>query len=116
MLTNHSKSALFYSNVTIYLGLCLKINKQQFYNQLKFVFAKNFGIAWLGSNPSYAPEKDNETELLLKDFIMATNLLSLLAISYQDVLFRLSFLTMGMQIPKKVIKGGFYSECAHQSH
>ena len=29
------------------------INKERFYDRLKFVFAKNF--AWLGSNPSYAP-------------------------------------------------------------
>ena len=45
LLTNHSKSALFYSIVTIYLlGLCLRINKQRFYDRLKFVFVKNFGI------------------------------------------------------------------------
>ena len=30
------------------------INKKRFYDRLKFVFEKNF--AWLGSNPSYAPE------------------------------------------------------------
>ena len=36
------------------------INKERFYDRLKFVFKKKFGIPGqrLGSNPSYAPEDD----------------------------------------------------------